>query len=84
MYDDDCKKAKTEVNKKRKSYQQALRDKLPRDLLNLHKEKYFQSLNKFNMLKRKKERHHWQIKKESLGRIKTMDWTQRNSGINKN
>ena len=42
-YDDDCKKAKTEVNKKRKSYQQTLRDKLPRDILNLLEEKYFQS-----------------------------------------
>ena len=65
------KKAKNEVNKKRKSYQQALRDKLSRDTLNLYKEKYFQSLNEFNCLKREKERFYWQIKKESLQKTKT-------------
>ena len=40
-FDDDCKKAKKEVNKKRKSYQQALKDKLSRDMLDLYKEKIF-------------------------------------------
>ena len=70
-FDDDCRNAKKEVNKKRKSYQQALRDKLPRDTQNLCKEKYFRSLNEFNYLKRKRERSYWPIKKESLGKTKT-------------
>ena len=71
-FDDDCKKAKKkEVNKKRKSYQQALKDKPSRDTLDLYKEKYFRSLNEFNYLKQKKERFYWQIKKESLGKTKT-------------
>ena len=48
-----------------------MRDKLSRDTLNLYKEKYFRTLNKFNCLKRKKERFYWQIKKELLGKTKT-------------
>ena len=50
-----------------KSYQQASRDKLSRDLLNFYKQKYFRSLNEFNCLKRKKERFHWYIKKNHQG-----------------
>ena len=64
-------KRKKEVNRKRKSHRQALRDKLPRDMLNLCKEKYFRSLNEFSCLKQKKERFCWQIKKETLGKTKT-------------
>ena len=69
-YDEDCKQAKKEVNKYRKLYQEALRNKLSQTETKLRKEHFFKAINSFNSIKRKKERMYWKRKREALKLIK--------------
>ena len=69
-FDDDCRKAKTNVNKKRKLYQEALKNKVTHNESKLRKDDYFQALNEFNAIKRRKARIQWREKKECLETMK--------------
>ena len=69
-FDDDCRKAKTNVNRKRKLYQEALKNKVTHNESKLRKDDYFQALNEFNAIKRRKARIHWREKKECLETMK--------------
>ena len=66
-FDNDCKKAKQEINEKRKSYQEALRGNFCDSETKSRKNCYFQALKNFNAVKRRKERSYWKQKKELLG-----------------
>ena len=66
-FDNDCKIAKQEINKKRKSYQEALRGNFFDSETKSQKNCYFQALKNFNAVKRRKEQLYWKQKKELLG-----------------
>ena len=70
-FDNDCRKLKQEVNRKRKAYQDALRGKLTEHETKLRTDIYLKTLNSYNALKRKKEKLFWQQKRESLRFLKT-------------
>ena len=53
-FDNDCKKAKQEINKKRKSYQEALRDNFSDSETKSRENCYFQELKNFNAVKEEK------------------------------
>ena len=56
-FDNDvCKKAKQEINKKRKSYQEALRGNFSDSETKSRKNCYFQALKNFNAVKKKSDR----------------------------
>ena len=66
-FDEECRYAKSKVNKKRKSFREALRngENANYDIGKL-KTEYFSELKEFNSLKARKENDYWRMKKANL------------------
>ena len=79
-FDEECKEMKRQVNKKRKSFQNILKDPTKTEQRESYKRMYFDQLRVFNKLKKKKENDYWKSRKQNLGTFLSKDpkefWNQ--------
>ena len=88
-FDKECKEMKRQVNKKRKSFQNILKDSTKTEQRESHKRMYFDQLRVFSKLKKKKENDYWKSRKQNLSTFLSKDqkefWNQlkiKRTGVN--
>ena len=65
-FDEECKEMKRQVNRKRRSFQNILKDPTKTEQMESYKRMYFDRLRVFNKLKKKKENDYWKSRKQNL------------------
>ena len=65
-FDEECKEMKRQVNKKRKLFQNILKDPTKTEQRESYKRMHFDHIRVFNKLKKKKENDYWKSRKQNL------------------